>query len=231
MDTFKFYSKILDKMISDSNYWRYYFVSPGDTNSDIEVAPGVMLYAGATRACLVADECDEVIKWDIDDSHSCATEEETYFAAENEGYSDYLVPCRFLGNYTRTVYIDDHYDVGEQVNWSTDPDDWDNIEEDPTQKYTISVPLYAYEKIDKDTFYADYDSVSAEEKEYCRNSGSPLQERNICVAVEFLRLMGTEKFCEFSSFCHDYKINDLHCSNVGYLHGRFVIIDYAGYWN
>ena len=58
--TFAFYSQIIDKMIDEKNYWRYYFLSPYCMDYGWEMDNYTRFNCGATRGCLISDSCDEV---------------------------------------------------------------------------------------------------------------------------------------------------------------------------
>ena len=58
---------------------------------------------------------------------------------------------------------------------------------------------------------------------------SPMRERNLAVAIDFIREYGQEAYVALSDFMYEENINDLHCGNVGDIDGRMVFIDYSGY--
>lgn len=46
----------------------------------------------------------------------------------------------------------------------------------------------------------------------------------------FINYYGTDLYDSLLEFLIDYGINDLHYGNIGYIQGRPVIFDYAGFW-
>lgn len=229
--TFAFYSKIIDKMIDEKNYWRYYFLSPYCMDFGWEMDEHNQFCCGATRGCLINDKCDEVVKFVFDNGEECEKEVKTYRAAKTMHLDKYFVPCRFIGYYERDVYVAEDTDgIASQVNYSSDPDDWDDIEEENVILRHIYLPLYAYTRLDGEDFESSRSNMSDEERIFVKGTHSPLAERSFSVAMAFLHEYGTEEFYSLSDFCSEYRINDLHCGNVGYLNGHIVILDYAGYW-
>lgn len=229
--TFAFYSQIIDKMIDEKNYWRYYFLSPYCMDYGWEMDNYTRFNCGATRGCLISDSCDEVVKFAFDNGDECAKEAKIYRAAQTMKLDKYFVPCRFVGYYERDVYVAEDADaIMAQTNYSEDSDVWDNIEEENMVLRHIYLPLYAYTRIDDEDFENCRSDVSAEERIFVKDTHSPLAERSFAVAAAFLHECGKEEFYSLSDFCSEYKINDLHRGNVGYLDGHIVILDYAGYW-
>jgi hypothetical protein len=45
-----------------------------------------------------------------------------------------------------------------------------------------------------------------------------------------LTLYGKRAVKEFCEFVIEERINDLHESNVGFLNGKPILIDFCGYW-
>ena len=231
--TFKFYSQIIDKMIDEKTFWRYYFPSPYNMDYGQEIDRNTWFSCGATRGCIISNECDEVIKFTFEDGNECENELNTYAAAKREGLAFCFVPCRYIGTYERDVWVLENWDeAAEQTSFSSDPDEWDSVVEDEENvvRKHIYLPLYAYSKIDADDGDLYCDELSPEERNFCRNTESPLTERSYKVGTEFLREYGKDLFMKLSQFCHDWEVNDLHSGNVGYLNGHVVILDYAGYW-
>jgi hypothetical protein len=46
---------------------------------------------------------------------------------------------------------------------------------------------------------------------------------------DFVREYGEEEFLSLSKFLNEFEIDDLHDGNLGYIHGKPVIIDYASF--
>ena len=84
--------------------------------------------------------------------------------------------------------------------------------------------LYGYKKACCGYHIHSYDNESVK----CF-AGSPLTERNGCIAADLIENYGIEMFRCLNRFCEDNDVNDIHCGNVGYIAGKLVLIDYAGY--
>ena len=61
-------------------------------------------------------------------------------------------------------------------------------------------------------------------------SGSDFTKHNTLVATLFAETYGYEEFLRLNDFLEWYDINDLHSGNIGYINGKLVFIDYAGYY-
>lgn len=60
-------------------------------------------------------------------------------------------------------------------------------------------------------------------------SNSPLSDTCLEIGVAFFQEYGPDICERLTSFLYDRDVNDLHFGNVGYIDGRIVLIDYAGY--
>lgn len=49
-------------------------------------------------------------------------------------------------------------------------------------------------------------------------------------ASRFIEYHGADTYDKFLSFINEYGVNDLHTSNIGYIKGRPVVLDYAGFF-
>lgn len=84
--------------------------------------------------------------------------------------------------------------------------------------------LYAYKKAKCGYRSHIYDDSSVK----CFK-GSPLSDRNECIAADLIEDWGIDMFRNLNLFCEENEINDIHCGNVGWIAGKLVLIDYAGY--
>lgn len=50
-----------------------------------------------------------------------------------------------------------------------------------------------------------------------------------CVSELLAILYGDDEYARFNIFCYKQGINDIHGANVGWLNGKLVVIDYAGW--
>lgn len=91
----------------------------------------------------------------------------------------------------------------------------------------MCIALYAFQKAKCQ--YMGRDVSREESLRLTPYKGSPLKERCSSVAADLLRDWGEEVFARLNQFCIKFKINDLHSNNVGYIAGKLIIIDFAGY--
>ena len=166
---------------------------------------------------------------------------------DNEEYREYLEypdydethycdNITLASGVTRLAIIDDNYDWIVKIDIEDNYCDWEEelynrarykgIEDMFAACFFIGRymdwNLYAYEKAD--CSYHAYDIADED-----RYSGSPLSARNPSIAADMLKMWGQEKFDLLTNFCIDNRISDLHCGNVGYICGKLVLTDYAGY--
>lgn len=88
--------------------------------------------------------------------------------------------------------------------------------------------LYAYKRVE-DRFCGIGVFSDEESKIANKYSSSPLGEKSKSVTIGLLRDWGSEMMERLNELCINWRINDLHSGNVGYLDNKLVIIDYAGY--
>lgn len=67
----------------------------------------------------------------------------------------------------------------------------------------------------------DYKTSSIERSEFCIKDSK--------WTAHFLECYGEEEYDKLIKFIRHYNINDLHCSNIGYINNFPVLIDYSGY--
>lgn len=242
-EIFNHFSTIIDEMINNSLFWSTYWQRPwsfGDTidGSDYDEMPAhILIQCGATRACIVDQDYDWVVKIDVEDDaygSACEREERIYSAAKAYALDRYFAEVMFLGYYTREINF---YDIIDVERWCDmfdyDPEYFDKAfsenEEQfgPIHPITISIPLYAYRRADA----YDCGPVDADSRARAKKIASPLYSRNIAVATAFIREFGMDEYKAFSEFGLEWDINDLHCNNIGEIDGHFCIIDYSGYHN
>lgn len=192
LDLLQHYGAIIDEILdNDDDHDALDLV---DYEVNYQCANGIWLRSGATRCAIIDDDCDWIVKFDLEGNREnyCEREARIYRDAKYYGVQDILVPCVDLGFW--------------RGRWH----------------------LYAYKKVE-DSF-CGFGSFSDEESEIANKySSSPLGAKSKCVTVGLLRDWGKEKMERLNELCIDWDINDLHGGNVGYLGGKLVIIDYAGY--
>lgn len=193
--------KDMDQYLSNHNAWSAY---------------------GATRIVFGYDDDEYIIKiqtnLDNDDFDYGAREVETYEAAVEAKLDKYFAGCALLFHYTFTwgsrsfrlpVYI------MKRCNCS-----YDQISDDSYNyhysKYCEESGRDGNEDETRDLFYDEY------EENYDSTDGM------------LMYAMTTwnedyEDWAPLYRFISDWQINDLHAGNWGYVDGRLVLTDYAGY--
>ena len=245
-NVFEHFSRVIDNMIDNSLFFPTYFQYPTmlDNNilgndSDDAVPNNISIRFGVSRGCIVDDDYDYVVKFDLDPDCAvscCNREVEIYKAAKNEGLEQYFIEPTYLGTYTRTIQFYDAEDIGRHFNWYDYDESFDDDfakEEDnfgTIHPVTICVPLYAYAKVSftmsppiEQDVYEKYASMVS------NYSDSPLKERAEVVAVRFMKDYGEEKFVQLSDFLEAEDVNDIHRGNIGLINNHWVILDYAGW--
>ena len=91
-EVFKHYSHILDTLIDDTLFYKYFFQNPFCLNDDIYGCFNKPwnIHFGATRACVEDETYPYVIKTNLQDFTACEDEEEAYRDAVNEGLENRL---------------------------------------------------------------------------------------------------------------------------------------------
>jgi len=242
--TMQHFISILDQLIEDNPYFAFYFQSPfsieveGSLSYGYKAPRNISFYSGATRGVISDSEWDEIVKFELseyeDEVSPCAAEVSIYEAAMQCGLDSYFVRPRYIGTYTKTVKTypwsafadyEDTLDLSEEE-FETLVEDLDLTDAD-MREITINLPLYAYEKANNVGWTCpEYED---EEGEIAQSYDSPLKERAEEVAASFVHEYGEVSYAELSSFLNEWCVNDLHCGNVGWIDGRLVLIDYAGY--
>lgn len=239
------FSKIIDNMIDNSLFFNMYFQTMDNIEDvygscDDEAVPeNINIHFGATRGCIVDDYYDYVVKFDITGeymgSSCCDRECEIYARAKELNLDNYFAEVEFLGFYTRTIMFYDAFSIARNMD---DCYYYDKNFDEEFIKYedrfgdihpiTISIPLYGYRKAS-----AHWDSCSREEsKKYeqtVKSISSPMYERNLSVAVDFVREYGVEAYYTLTDFMYEEDINDLHGGNIGDIDGKMCFIDYSGF--
>ena len=243
---FAHFSKILDNMLDNSLFFETYFQYPtsieniyGSADDEI-MTENLSIRFGATRGCIIDENYDYVVKFDVDEDDYgsvCSVEHSIYQAAKSRNLHQYFAEVEYIGSYTKTIMFYDLY----QINREMDPCyDYDNIEFDKEfaehedsfgelHPVTISIPLYAYRKAKPHWGIMHKNADSQTYRNIANSIDSPMRERNLAVAIDFISEYGEEAYLELSEFMSEENINDLHSGNVGNIDGHFVFIDFAGY--
>ena len=233
---FEHYSRLLDELIDEHDYFKYYFQDPTTQFFKSPRENGLRIRCGIFRGCLISDNCDYVVKFPLSETgeECCEREESIYDDALVDGLENFFVEPVYLGLYKKeiTYYssceIDEYYsdcDYDEKFYEKSVDSFKDELEQ---YRITIRVPLFAYPKAMP--FSRDYENASEDVKKYVSSSSSVLRNEGASdeVACAFVADYGVEKFEELSLFLQQEEVDDLHRNNIGVLNGKTVIIDYAG---
>lgn len=238
-EIFNHYSNIIDTMLENSIWFDAFFQAPINFDESLipedDLPDHIQLHSGATRTCIIDEDYDWVVKFDIEedaDGYACQREVNIYQAAKECSLSKYFSEVMYVGTYVRTLNFYDIIDLEQKTNcYCQTADEFikdlkDHEEEMDVRQIQISFPLYAYRKANGYNFKTPY---TPERKAMAERIGSPLRSRNVIAAIEFISRYGFKEYEKFSQFGLEWQINDLHLNNFGDIDGELTIIDYAGY--
>jgi len=248
MDTqaiFSHYSHVLDNLLENNLWFAMYFQRPSSIEDisgedTICVPANINIRFGVSKGCLIDEDYGWCVKFNLEDwdsyndtYHYCEYEEKIYQKAKKAHINNYFAEAQYIGDYTRVLEFYDYNDIDHNMDWQ---DYWDEdeflkelkeVEENMSLKeIEICIPLYAYPRAQRHFYEHDF---SEKEQARARTIKSPLNEKNICVAAEFIRLYGFDEYVKLTHFLEENKINDIHRGNVMDINNNFVIIDYSGY--
>ena len=165
---------------------------------------------GATKGCFVFKDLDFVIKFNLENNGShriddCVGQELfIYEMAKERGLNKILIPTsKFYTNQNGIVFIKQRkisYVAEEQKGKLRD-------------KYKIK------DKNANDRFIykvrgSFYQRATALDNDWLKRA---------------IHIYGKKFIKEFAQFTIEYKINDLHCANIGYIGNKPVILDFSGF--
>lgn len=239
--TFKHYCEILDEIIDNYDYFKYYFqypVSIEDVLGEYETnwLNNIDIRFGISRGCIIDRGYGTVVKFNLYDCEGepfelCEKEERIYKLAERSNFSKYLAECKYLGTYKKVIQFypmesdvcgefGETFDSAQVEKWMKEQAE-DGME---MEEIYISIPLYGYEEVETGD-----SSGRPATKAPARYRQSPLGQRNGAIAVAFADYYGETEFHDFTEFCELVGINDLHLGNVCITDSDVILIDYAGY--
>lgn len=241
-EVFAHYSMILDDLLDNYAFFNYFLQSPcyiDDIEGEYEdsMPDNISMRFGVTRACLIDSDFPWVVKFDIEEDmrgSACEREVDIYTNAKQRGLESYFAEVQYLGNYERTVTFYDAYMVDRVVNWTSVDTFEHNFDEHCDELGTpysvvISIPLYGYPYAEPHSSALLTPDEKTSYQTTVKHISSPLYERNLGVAIEFVRIYGEDAYSELSDFLYEYDVNDIHCGNVGDIDGNYCMIDYAGF--
>ena len=187
-----------------------------DTDSDIWCSNGS--WAGATcnsskyfvsngccRFILGNNDYPFVFKADFGDNDKyCSAEEANYKMALTEGLENRFAEIHYL-----TIFEGFTFYVMERAEC-----DYDDI---CSEMQNILIEA----AIEEDMYDGDVDLIN--EEIYCTGNSDRVDEF-------FAAIMDCEEYNHWSVFCSENRITDIHAGNIGKIDGRWVVIDYAGFF-
>lgn len=228
-EIFSHYSNVLDNLIDKYNFAKYYFQEPFFLENSL-FEDGLTICSGVTRGCIIDNNYDWVIKYDLWSCgvYTCEKEVNIYRAAMREGVEKFFVEPIYLGTYCRSFEffnVQSFCDNYEWVNSFNEEIFLKEVEEMVSlHLITIELPLYAYRRA---LPFCPMEILDAGKVR--RELGvSSLTEKDIAVGAEFARVYQMNEYNKLVSFLEEEGVNDLHSANVGTIAGKPVLIDYCG---
>lgn len=167
----------------------------------------IRVCGGASKVCLVFQGENFVIKWSTYDYGEAMKEVEVYEAASKTRLAQFFPVTEYFFSYNGIDFV-----IQEKV--TTCPDDLSHKERTALEKCARTVPPRMVEKV-----RADMNRVRGG---YRRN----IDGLWISVVLSVYGKKATKSLCQF---IQDFDINDLHGSNIGFSHGKPMILDFSGY--
>lgn len=226
-DEFKFLFSFLQENGLDA--LRYAFCEQTFLNKCDEL--NITVVCGASRVVIIPKNSNYVYKVNVDDADQnyCQMEYDVFKAAERAGVHyafarmEKVDAIPFCFKFpTHECLIDMANDMkGLSVTEAIEnfDDDWD--------EFSGTLDFYRAQKIPAP--FCSNCSVSGYGIKISMNS--PLAERHCDIGERFWRDYGTAVYSEISSILNKYRVNDIHSGNVGFYHGRIVLLDYCGYYS
>ena len=110
----------------------------------------------------------------------------------------------------------------------------DYFAEEELLGYIGSTPVYIQQRVTP--FYSHYETIESDE--YSSDRGVTTRKKckemecfcfNETWIADFFDAYGEKEFKRLSGFLDKFDIGDLRCANIGYIDGRPILFDYAGY--
>lgn len=234
-EIFKHFSDLLTKELDESYMFRIVMYNYTDEETDytFETADAYCS-SGATRMAVIDENYDWIVKFSLHEDcrcqDLCEVEEDIYNAAIDSGIEQCFARPVYLGEFSYSWNGAPICDVADQVVYSNcrvNEAEAYAKEKYGVEKNTVSAYLYAYPKANLDSYNFTASKQSLERIE--EKNKSPLTERYHKIGAMFLEQYGDEVYETLSKFCIWEDINDIHYGNIGFIDGKVVLIDYAGY--
>jgi hypothetical protein len=196
----KILNKIEHKVATDF----YSIYSMEDALQEVS-APEFSVDSGVTKGCIIPKDSDFVIKWTRDKRENEAEQElEIYQEAVARGI-DFLFP--------QTCFLCEVSGVKFFAQQKVDCSRYDLDEKAYTKykKITKTVKAEIFQKAQKGFYNYSWRSID-----------------NLWLSM-IISLYGKKITLKLEQFTVDFKINDLHNGNIGFINNRPVLLDFCGY--
>lgn len=167
--------------------------------------------SGSTKICLVfQDDTNFIVKWSCycDDDHNESIKECYIYACAVKAELDFFFPkTEIMGKIDDVTFI-----IQDKIDYSVEDCSYDKRQY--YQKVARTVTNHIFRKMEKGfRIGSDYDRT--------------LDATWGKLVISLYGKQIAKKLCEFIK---KYKINDLHCANIGYKNDRPIILDFGGYY-
>lgn len=158
--------------------------------------------SGATKYCLIDDNSKYVIKWDKDSSYGDTEHEcEMYQKAIEKGIAFLFPQTEVLCRINGYAIV-----IQEKIDYSYS--DMNGRKRDSLRHQCRTVSPQLIEKVNYNVYASRLPSLWI--------------RALICIYGKKITKL-------FEEFTHEQLINDLHGSNVGFLNGKPIVLDFSGY--
>ena len=135
-EIFAHYSAIIDNILDNSMFFETYFQNPFFLESNIygeehdELPSNISICDGATRSCIIDNNYDYVVKFDINEDNYgsvCEREAQIYLNAIACSLEQYFNEIVYIGCYTKTIQFYNYWDIEQFCDfYGYDPETFDN---------------------------------------------------------------------------------------------------------
>ena len=249
---FNHYANIIDDLIEEYDFFKYYFQYPFALDEDISYrdeddhkSPISLNHLdvkfGATRGCFIDNQNDWVVKFNNPEEAncgSCENEMDIYNKACVKGLEKYFAQPVYLGDYVKKITFYEAYEIEynmgryyfyDEMGFYKTLEKVVNKYEMKKKELVIRFPLYAYPRAKRYEFFKKEEEQNISLVDFVSKSNSPLIERGNDIGYAFAERYGEEEFLELSEFLEEENINDLHSGNIMERNGNLILTDYAGY--
>lgn len=163
---------------------------------------------GASKICLVCKDWPFVVKWSTGTYGEAMKEVEVYQKAAEQRLDKFFPKTAFLVRINEVDFV-----VQEKISFSV-----------------REVDHRTHRNFERISHTATDRIVEKIEKEFRKVEGGYHRSLDHTWAKMAIVLYGKNACKSLCKFVIENKINDLHNSNVGYLNGRPIILDFSGYY-